>query len=94
MNTVDITVLGEDGNPKVQTNTDFRCRFHRPKRRKDIDTEALEEDQLIRVFAESRVKDDVIQMQYLQGDIFAGVVVENRKDEGTVLISTLPKGYV
>ncbi|TGZ77726.1 hypothetical protein EX30DRAFT_374373 [Ascodesmis nigricans] len=89
---VDVEILGEDGKPSPQKVIDYRCRFHRPKRPKTVDTEALEDDRVIRAFAESLIKDDIIQMQYLVGEIFAGVVIDNRKEENTVLVRTLPKG--
>jgi hypothetical protein len=91
---VDVQVMDEEGQPYAQTNIDYRCRIHRPKRPKDWDVERLEGDPLIRKFSAALIKNDVIQMQYLCGDIFAGVVVENRKDEETVLVQILPHGYV
>lgn len=94
VNMVDVDILGEDGKSYPQTHIDYRCRFHRPKRPKNIDAVTLEDDRLIHAFAESLIKHDVIQMQYLQGEIFAGVVIENRKEEGTVLVRTLPKESV
>ncbi|KAF8426681.1 JmjC domain, hydroxylase-domain-containing protein, partial [Tirmania nivea] len=71
---------------------DFQCKYHRPKRDKNLDGEALEEDSAIQGFGRSLIKGDVIQMQFLRQEIFAGVVVENRLSEGMVLIDTLPKG--
>lgn len=73
---------------------DFQCKYHRPKRDKNLDGEALEEDSAIQGFGRSLIKGDVIQMQFLRQEIFAGVVVENRLSEGMVLVDTLPKGYV
>jgi len=94
VNMVDVQVTGEDGATYAQTNIDYRCKIHRPKRPKDLDAEKLEDDPLIRKFSVALIKDDIIQMQYLGGDIFAGVVEENRVDEETVLVRILPKGYV
>jgi hypothetical protein len=91
---VDVNVIGEDGKEYPQTNIDYRCKYHRPKRPKNIEAEMLEEDVLIRSYSRSLIKGDVIQMQYLTGDIFAGVLVENRPSEEMVLVELLPRGYV
>lgn len=94
VNMVDVPVYGDDGQYYTRTEIDFRCRFHRPKRPKDMDGEKLENDPLIRSFAGHLLKGDVIQMQYFKGEIFAGVVIENRRSEEMVLIEVLPKGFV
>jgi hypothetical protein len=94
VNMVDVEATGEDGKPYAQTKIDYRCRMHRPKRPKGHDAERLEDDPLIRKYALALIKDDTIQMQYSGGDIFAGVVVDNRKNEETVLVQILPRGYV
>lgn len=94
VNMVDVPVFGDDGQYYTRTEIDFRCRFHRPKRPKDMDGEKLEHDPLIRAFAGHLLKGDVIQMQYFRGEIFAGVVVENRRSEEMVLVEVLPKGFV
>ncbi|KAI5841788.1 JmjC domain, hydroxylase-domain-containing protein [Morchella snyderi] len=94
VNMVDVPVFGEDGQYYTRTEIDFRCRFHRPKRAKDIDIEHLENDPLIRSFGSHLIKGDVIQMQFLKGEIFAGVVIENRRSEEMVLIQVLPKGDI
>ena len=88
---VDVQVTGDDGKSYAQTSIDYRCKYHRPKRPKDWSAESAEEDPLIRKFSTALIKDDVIQMQYETGDIFAGVVIENRKSEDTVLVQILPK---
>ena len=92
VNMVDVQMTGDDGQTYAQTNIDYRCKFHRPKRPKNLDSALLEEDPLIRKFSIGLLKDDVIQMQYLSGDIFAGVVIENRRDEEMVLVQILPRG--
>lgn len=93
VNMVDVPVYGEDGQYYTRTEIDFRCRFHRPKRPKGMDGEKLENDPLIRAFAGHLLKGDVIQMQFYKGEIFAGVVVENRRSEEMVLVEVLPKGF-
>jgi len=77
-----------------QPTIDFQCKYHRPKRDKNLDGEALEEDSVIQSFGRSLIKGDVIQVQFLRQEIFAGVVMENRLSEGMVLVDLLPKGYV
>ena len=94
VNMVDVQVTDETGEAYAQTSIDYRCKIHRPKRPKDCDAEKLEDDPLIRKFSIALIKDDVIQMQFFGGDIFAGVVEENRIDEGMVLVRILPKGFV
>ena len=89
-----VPVFGEDGTEYTDTGIDFRCRFHRGRRGKHVDGAALEESSLIRKYALKVPVGEVVQMQYLQGDIFAGVVLENRKSEQTLLVGVLPKGYV
>ncbi|EMR09236.1 hypothetical protein PNEG_02571 [Pneumocystis murina B123] len=61
----------------------FSCKFHRPKRPKP---EKLEDDPHIHKFAAEVTIGDVIQAQYTKGDIFSGIVRENRIDENIVLI--------
>ncbi|KTW26636.1 hypothetical protein T552_02645 [Pneumocystis carinii B80] len=61
----------------------FSCKFHRPKRPRP---EKLEDDPHIHKFATEVTIGDVIQAQYTKGDIFSGIVRENRIDENIVLI--------
>ena len=92
-----VPVFGEDGTEYIDTGIDFRCRFHRSKKPKFTDKEhcslTLEENALIRKCAKKLSRGEVVQVQYFQGDIFAGAVLENRKSEQTLLIEVLPKGY-
>lgn len=87
-----IPVFGEDGTEYIGTGIDFRCRFHRSKRGKNMDSAALEENAFIRKQASKMSVGEVVQAQYYQGDIFAGVVLENRKSEQTLLLEMLPIG--
>lgn len=89
-----VPVYGEDGTEYTDTGIDFRCRIHRGRRGKHVDGTQLEETPLIRKHAMKLPLGEVVQMQYLNGDIFAGVVLENRKSEQTLLVDILPKGYV
>lgn len=90
----EIPVFGEDGTEYKEWGIEFSCRFHRVKRDKKADSESLEEDVNIRNGALDLKVNEVCQMQFYKGDIFAGTIIENRKDEETVLIDILPRGFV
>jgi len=89
-----VPVFAEDGTEYTDDGIDFRCRFHRTKRGKHIDGTALEENVMIKKHALKLSVGEVVQMQYYQGDIFAGTIVENRKSEQTMLVDVLPRGLV
>lgn len=89
-----VPVYAEDGTEYTDIGIDFRCRFHRIKRGKNMDSTALEENAFIRKHAQKTPVGELVQIQYYQSDIFAGVVLENRKSEQTLLIEVLPKGSV
>jgi hypothetical protein len=87
----------EEGTEYYYDGFDFRCRFHRPRRPKNHDGklgETLESNKLIARYARNLEAGQIIQAQCLDGDIFAGVVVENRPSESTVIISVEPQWYV
>ncbi|KAI9846192.1 MAG: hypothetical protein M1837_004306 [Sclerophora amabilis] len=88
----DVPVFGQDGTEYTDLGIDFRCRFHRPKRAKQLDGDLLEESALIKSSAGKLQVGDVVQMQYHKGEIFAGNLVENRQSEQMVLVDILPKG--
>lgn len=90
----EVPVYGDDGTEYKDTAIDFRCKIHRSKRFKNMDSFALEQDEWIRSQAVRMAAGDVVQVQYAQGDMFGGVVVENRKSEQALLVEVLPKGYV
>lgn len=90
----EIPVFGEDGTEYKEWGIEFSCRFHRIKRDKRLDSESLEEDDRIRDGAKELKAGEVCQMQFHKGDIFAGTIIENRKDEETVLVDILPRGFV
>lgn len=87
-----VPVFGEDGTEYTDTGIDFRCRIHRGRRGKHVDGNHLEEVPLIKKTAMKLQMGEVAQFQFLQGDIFAGVILENRKGEQSFLIEVLPKG--
>jgi hypothetical protein len=88
----EVPVFGEDGTEYKEQAFEFSCRFHRTKRDRKVDAEALEADGRIRSAAEALKPGDICQMQYYRGDIFAGLVVENRPDEETILLDVIPNG--
>ncbi|AEO71267.1 uncharacterized protein THITE_2123471 [Thermothielavioides terrestris NRRL 8126] len=88
----EVPVFGEDGTEYKEQAFEFSCRFHRTKRDRKLDGEALEKDTHLREAARALKMHDICQLQYYRGDIFAGVVVENRPDEETVLVDVIPNG--
>lgn len=88
-----VPVYGEDGTEYTDIGIDFRCRFHRAKRGKNVDSSALEENTFVRKHASKLSLGELVQVQYYQSEIFAGIVLENRKSEQTLLIEVLPDGY-
>jgi hypothetical protein len=81
-----------DGVEYISEGFDFRCRFHRPKRPKNADSDSLEENTLVRDYAKDLKKGVVVQAMHLGGDVFAGTVVENMPGEMCVLIDVIPGG--
>ncbi|KAI1374844.1 hypothetical protein F4677DRAFT_425119 [Hypoxylon crocopeplum] len=88
----DVPIFGEDGTEYKERAFEFSCRFHRTKRDKKLDRDTLDECQKTRQAAAALKKGDICQLQYYRGDIFAGVIVENRADEQTFLIDVIPNG--
>lgn len=90
----EVPVFAEDGTEYKEQAFEFSCRFHRTKRDKKLDGDALDGDARVREAAAALKKGRICQLQYYRGDIFAGVVVENRHDEQTLLLDVIPNGYV
>ncbi|KAK6212622.1 hypothetical protein LQW54_005043 [Pestalotiopsis sp. IQ-011] len=88
----EVPIFGEDGTEYKEQAFEFSCRFHRGKRDKKLDGEALDNCKKTRDAAAALHKGDIAQLQLYRGDIFAGVVVENRVDEQTLLIEVIPNG--
>jgi hypothetical protein len=72
----------------------FLCKIHRPKRVKVADCTQLEELAEVRSYATVVRVGEVVQFQYVRGDIFAGIIAEKRESEQTLLVDILPKGLV
>lgn len=90
----EVPVIGEDGTEYKEQAFEFSCRFHRTKRDRKFEGDALEDNPEVRKAAGALKKNDICQLQYFRGEIFAGVVVENRHDEETLLLDIIPNGYV
>ncbi|KAF3919002.1 hypothetical protein ABW20_dc0110043 [Dactylellina cionopaga] len=84
----------ENGNVAPQTELDFRCRFHRPKRPKEQTPDLLEQDPAVIDFAKKLQTGDIVQLQLYLGEIFAGRVLENRTTEHMLLVEVLPRKFV
>ncbi|KAL1876955.1 hypothetical protein Daus18300_002562 [Diaporthe australafricana] len=88
----DVPVFDKDGTEYKEEAFEFSCRFHRTKRDRRLDGDALEENTRIKEAAKAVKKNEIVQMQYYKKEIFAGVVVENRSDEQTLLLDVIPNG--
>ncbi|KAJ3557377.1 hypothetical protein NPX13_g9938 [Xylaria arbuscula] len=89
----EVPIFGEDGTEYKEQAFEFTCRFHRTKRDRKLDGDALDDCQKTRRAASSLQKGDICQLQYHRGDIFAGIIVENRESEQTFLLDIIPNGY-
>lgn len=89
----DVPVFDKDGIEYKEEAFEFSCRFHRSKRDRKLDGDALEDSARIKDAAAALKKGDICQMQYYRKEIFAGIVVENRTDEQTLLLDIIPNGY-
>ncbi|KAI0479471.1 hypothetical protein GGR56DRAFT_635222 [Xylariaceae sp. FL0804] len=88
----EVPVFGEDGTEYKEQAFEFSCRFHRAKRDRKLDGDALESCPKIERAASALKTGDICQLQYYRGDIFGGMVVENRVDEQMFLVDVLPNG--
>jgi hypothetical protein len=89
----EVPIFGEDGTEYKEQAFEFSCRFHRSKRDRKLDGNALDDCQKTRQAAAVLKKGDICQLQYHRGDIFAGIIVENRASEQTLLIDVIANGY-
>lgn len=88
----EVPIFSEDGTEYKEQAFDFSCRFHRTKRDRRLDGDALDDCQKTRRAASALKKGDICQLQYHRGEIFAGIIVENRDSEQTFLVDILPNG--
>lgn len=89
-----VPTFGQDGTEYFEEGFDFRCKYHRPKIPKNLNAESLETNKRINNYARELKFNDVVQAQYMGGEVFAGLVVENRPGEMSVAVDVLPDGYV
>lgn len=87
----------EEGTEYYYDGYDFRCRFHRPKKRngRTVTVETLENDKLVMNYAKTLKPKDAVQFQYVGGEmyqIYGGLVVENRPGEQALIVDVLPDG--
>ncbi|KAI7218980.1 JmjC-domain-containing protein [Hortaea werneckii] len=87
-----VPTFGEDGTEYIDDGYDFRCKYHRIKMPKNVNIESLENNKRINNFAKELKFNDVVQAQYVGGEVFAGLVVENRPSETSVVVDVLPDG--
>lgn len=90
----DVPVFDKDGTEYKEQAFEFSCRYHRTKRDKKMDGDALDDNERIKKAAAALTVGQTCQMQYFRKEIFAGVVVENRRGEQTLLVDIIPNGYV
>ncbi|KAI0401506.1 hypothetical protein F4802DRAFT_424391 [Xylaria palmicola] len=88
----EVPIFGEDGTEYKEQAFEFSCRFHRAKRDRKLDGDTLEDDQKTRRAASAVKKGEICQFQYHRGEIFAGMVAENRDSEQTFLVDIMPNG--
>ncbi|KAK8152126.1 hypothetical protein IWX90DRAFT_490740 [Phyllosticta citrichinensis] len=74
----------------IATGSTCAAVFHRAKRPKNVDVDSLEENKVVKEYAKNLKPNQVLQAQYLVGEVFAGVVVENRPGELSVVVDVLP----
>ncbi|KAK5172617.1 uncharacterized protein LTR77_002737 [Saxophila tyrrhenica] len=89
-----VPTFGEDGTEYFEEGYDFRCKYHRPKMPKNLNVESLEKSSRINNYAKEVKYNDVVQAQLIGGEVFAGLVVENRPSEMSLVVDVLPEGYV
>ncbi|KAI0804872.1 hypothetical protein GGR55DRAFT_303912 [Xylaria sp. FL0064] len=88
----EVPIFSEDGTEYKEQAFEFTCRFHRTKRDRKLDGDVLDDCQKTRRAASALKKGDICQLQYHRGEIFAGIVVENRDSEQTLLLDIFPNG--
>ncbi|KAI0147049.1 hypothetical protein GGR57DRAFT_477719 [Xylariaceae sp. FL1272] len=104
----EIPIFSEDGIEYKEQAFAFTCRFHRAKRDRKLDADNFDDHKQTAEAAIKVQKGDISQFQYFsreivkkgaaeqfqysKGEIFAGIIVENRVDEQTFLVDILPNG--
>ncbi|OQN98643.1 hypothetical protein B0A48_15309 [Cryoendolithus antarcticus] len=86
-----VPTFGEDGTEYFEEGFDMRCKMHRPKMAKNMNVEMLEGTRRVMSYARELKINDVVQAQLIGREVFAGLVVENRPAEMTVVVEVLPE---
>ncbi|KAK5676819.1 hypothetical protein LTS10_010583 [Elasticomyces elasticus] len=88
-----VPTFGEDGTEYFEEGYDFRCKYHRPKMDKHATVEKLEaSSKRLNAYAKEVKFNEVVQAQYIGQEVFAGLVVENRLGEQSMVVDVLPEG--
>ncbi|KAK3072469.1 hypothetical protein LTR53_006755 [Teratosphaeriaceae sp. CCFEE 6253] len=88
-----VPTFGEDGTEYFEEGYDFRCKYHRPKMEKHATVEKAEAgNKRVLAYAKEVVANEVVQVQYIGAEVFAGLVVENRAGEQSMVVDVLPEG--
>ncbi|EMC96328.1 hypothetical protein BAUCODRAFT_33663 [Baudoinia panamericana UAMH 10762] len=88
-----VPTFGEDGTEYFEEGYDFRCKYHRPRMEKSITVEKIEANsKRVEKYGRELKFNDVVQAQYIGAEVFAGLVVENRPSELSVVVDVLPEG--
>ncbi|USW53119.1 Putative Zinc finger, PHD-type, JmjC domain, JmjN domain, Zinc finger, RING/FYVE/PHD-type [Septoria linicola] len=87
-----VPTFDAEGNEYFEQGFDFRCRYHRPKMPKVLDMDALESTKRVYTEAKNLTTGQPMQAQYHGGEVFGGLVVENRQSEQSLIVDVLPDG--
>jgi hypothetical protein len=87
-----VPTFDADGTEYFEEGFDFRCRYHRPKMPKVLDVDSLENTKRILNYAKDLKPNDTMQAQHHGGEVFGGLVIENRPHEQAIVVDVLPDG--
>lgn len=87
-----VPTFDEEGKEYYEEGFDFRCKMHRPKMSKNATSNSLEKEERVLNYAKQLKLNDVVQVQLIGREVFAGLVVENRPAEMTVVLDILFDG--
>lgn len=89
-----VPTFDEEGKEYYEEGFDFRCKMHRPRMPKSTTSSSLEKEERVFDFAKTLKPNDVVQVQHIGREVFAGLVIENRPAEMTTVVDVLFDGYV
>ena len=85
-----VAVVADDGTQYSTPSVDLKCRFHRQKRQPWMLGDSLDCDQTVLETAERMSEGDIVQFQ-ADKDINGAMVLQNRREERTLLVKVLPQ---